>query len=200
MPKIVDHGKRREELLEAVTRVIARSGIDGATMRAIADESGWSTGSLAHYFSDRDDILASALRYSHRVIRERWARKLEGLAGLAALRELVLDNLPLDAERTSETRLEIIFWGQALNAPFLMEVQQSEETDLFRTMRELVVDAQVAGEVERRLNPDLVAERLLALIDGLSLHRLLYGSRLSTSAMTKIIDQEFEALSPSSGD
>ena len=42
MPKDVDHDARREELLEAVWRVIARDGMERATIRAIAKETGWS--------------------------------------------------------------------------------------------------------------------------------------------------------------
>ncbi len=37
MPKEVDHDARREELLEAVWQVIARDGIDRATIRVIAE-------------------------------------------------------------------------------------------------------------------------------------------------------------------
>ena len=69
MPKEVDHDQRREELLEAVWRVIARDGMEGTTIRAIAKETGWSTGVLAHYFGDKDDIISSALRLAYM-----WAR------------------------------------------------------------------------------------------------------------------------------
>ena len=44
VPKIVDHEHRRQELVEAVWRVIGRVGIDGVTIREIAVESGYSTG------------------------------------------------------------------------------------------------------------------------------------------------------------
>ena len=74
--------------------MIARDGLERATIRTIAEETGWSTGVLAHYFTDKEDILASALQLSHERIAARWDEKLEGLQGLAALRELVLDNLP----------------------------------------------------------------------------------------------------------
>ena len=39
MPKIVDWDERRDEILSATWRVIARDGIDGATIRAIAKEA-----------------------------------------------------------------------------------------------------------------------------------------------------------------
>ena len=61
MPKIVDWDARRDEILSATWRVIARDGIARATIRAIAREAGCSRGILAHYFDDKADILGSAL-------------------------------------------------------------------------------------------------------------------------------------------
>ena len=61
MPKIVDWDARRDEILAATWRVIARDGIARATIRAIAREAGCSRGILAHYFDDKADILGSAL-------------------------------------------------------------------------------------------------------------------------------------------
>jgi len=57
MPKIVDWDARRDEILAATWRVIARDGIARATIRAIAREAGCSRGILAHYFDDKADIL-----------------------------------------------------------------------------------------------------------------------------------------------
>ena len=42
MPKIVDHDQRRIELVDATWRIIARLGIESATMREIALEAGLS--------------------------------------------------------------------------------------------------------------------------------------------------------------
>ena len=44
MPKIVDWDARRDEILSATWRVIARDGIAGATIRAIAREANCSRG------------------------------------------------------------------------------------------------------------------------------------------------------------
>ena len=123
MPKVVDHLERREELLEAVWRVLARDGIHGTTIRVIANETGWSAGVLAHYFTDKEDILVSALRLSHTRIVARWEEKLEGLEGMAALRELVLDNLPLDDERELETRLQLVYWDRAVASQEVREAK-----------------------------------------------------------------------------
>lgn len=114
MPKDVDHDERREELAESVWRVVARGGLEGATIRGIARETGWSAGALAHYFADKDDILESALRIAYERITARWDSRLDGLSGIAALRELVLDSLPLDDERELETKFLMNYWSRAI--------------------------------------------------------------------------------------
>ncbi|WP_336206166.1 TetR/AcrR family transcriptional regulator [Nonomuraea sp. LPB2021202275-12-8] len=194
MPKIVDHDERRREVLSAARRVIVRDGIDAATTRAIAKEAGYSNGVLAHYFADKDEILLSALRQSHQRIRERLARKVDGVSGLAALRELLLDNLPLDAERTQETRLEVSFWSRSLAAERLAEVQRAEAAELRAAVRDLLAQARAGGELSTDQSLDDLAEQLLALVDGLSLHLLLYPDRLRRVDLERLLLQFVDRL------
>lgn len=199
MPKIVDHDERRSQVIAAVSRVIARSGIDSSTVRSIAKEAGISTGNLAHYFVNKDDILTSALQLSHKRINERWDRKLAGLHGMAALRELVLDNLPLDDDRQMETRLEISYWARALALPHVLEVQRAEAATLYKRIVDLVGEARRRGEISTSESTKSIAEHLLALIDGLSLHAILYPDRLSTTFQKRLVERELAKLAPASG-
>ena len=96
MPKIVDHELRRQELLAATWRVIARTGIIGVTTREIAREAGVSTGVLAHYFADKEELLAAALRLSHQQVYARVHERTQGLLGIDAIRVVMLEALPLD--------------------------------------------------------------------------------------------------------
>ncbi|MFI7129642.1 TetR/AcrR family transcriptional regulator [Nonomuraea sp. NPDC050153] len=194
MPKIVDHDERRREVLSAARRVIVRDGIDAATTRAIAKEAGYSNGVLAHYFADKDEILLSALRQSHQRIRDRLTRKVEGVTGLAALRELLLDNLPLDAERTQESRLEVSFWSRSLASERLAEVQRTEADELRAVVRDLLAQARAAGELRTDDNLDDLTEHLLALVDGLSLHLLLYPGRLRRVDIERLMLQALDRL------
>jgi AcrR family transcriptional regulator len=187
MPKIVDHDERRRDVLTAATRVIVRDGIDAATTRAIAKEAGLSNGVLSHYFADKDEILLSALRQSHERIRQRLIRKVEGASGLVALRTVLLDNLPLDDERAEETRLEISFWSRSLAADALAEVQRTEAGELRAAVHGLLARARTDGEVRRETDLDDATETLLALVDGLSLHLVLYPHRLTRVSVERLM-------------
>ncbi|GAA0915522.1 TetR/AcrR family transcriptional regulator [Nonomuraea longicatena] len=187
MPKIVDHDERRRDVLTAATRVIVRDGIDAATTRAIAKEAGLSNGVLSHYFADKDEILLSALRRSHERIRQRLISKVEGASGLVALRTVLLDNLPLDDERAEETRLEISFWSRSLAADALAEVQRAEAGELRAAVHGLLVRARTDGEVRPDADLDDATETLLALVDGLSLHLVLYPDRLTRASVERLM-------------
>lgn len=194
MPKIVDHDARRRELLDAVVRVLACDGIEGATTRALARETGWSTGALAHYFPSKADILAAALEFSHERIKERWARDVERRHGLDALRALLVDNLPLDERRMVETRLEMVFWSQALSDPRLREIQRAEARDLRDRVVALLEDATARGELAAGTDLTRTAERLLAFVDGLSAHLVLYPDRVAAENLTTLVEDELTRL------
>jgi AcrR family transcriptional regulator len=194
MPKIIDHDERRSELLAAVWRVIERDGIEASTIRAIAREAGFSAGTLSHYFADKEDILSSALRLSHERIVARWDGKLAGRKGIDGIREFVLDNLPLDDERTLETKLEISYWARALSRDAVLQIQQTEAADLHARLLGLIVNAQNSGEIDDTMAAEAIAERLLALIDGVSLHAVLYGERVTKSVQIQLIEDELTRI------
>ncbi len=197
MPKIVDHDARREELLSAVSRVIVRDGLDRATVRSIAKETGYSPGVLAHYFVDKDDILTSALRLAHERITARWEEKLADTTGMEALRELVLDNLPLDDERERETRLLMNYWSRTLRTDedgTATSQSWRRGPRLLDRLAAHVAEAQAAGEIAATEQAVEVAEQLLALIDGLSLHALLDPQRVTRERQLALATQELDRL------
>jgi AcrR family transcriptional regulator len=196
MPRIVDHEERRRELIGAVVRVIARDGIERCTLRAIAKESGHSVGALAHYFSDKDDILTSALELSHERIHARIAARLEQVEGLDAVREFVLDNLPLDDERRIETQLEMTYWARALSAGRVLAVQRRESAHLREMLLDTLRDAMGSGAVSSSETAEQVGERLLAVIDGLSLHAILYPDRVTAELQLALVETELDRLRP----
>lgn len=194
MPKIVDHEERRRELIEAVVRVIMRDGLERCTLRAIASESGYSGGVLAHYFEGKDDLLTATLELSHERIYARIASKLAPLHGLEAVREFVLDNLPLDDERMTETRLELVYWARAQADANVLRIQRREAGRLRSILVEALDDARERGELAESEPLELIATRLLAFIDGVSLHALLHPERMTPAVQEQLVDAELERI------
>jgi AcrR family transcriptional regulator len=189
MPKIVDWDERRDEILSATWRVIARDGITGATIRAIAREANCSRGILGHYFDGKADILGSALVLSHRRVGDRMARAAAGLTGLEALRAVMLEALPLDERRDLEAQIEISFWGRALGNARLRELQHSEFDRLCARLRGNLQEAAEQGQLASGCDPGLATHQLVVLIDGLSAQRVLYPDRVTPQRQTEMLDR-----------
>ena len=194
MPKIVDWEARRDEILSATWRVIARDGIAGATIRAIAREANCSRGILAHYFDDKADILGSALVMSHRRVVDRMNAQAAGLAGLDALRVVMLEALPLDEQRDLEAQIEISFWGRALGNPGLRKLQHAEFDRFAERLRGYLADAEQRGELRDGVDLTVAAHQLLVRIDGLSAERVLYPDRVTAARQQQMLDQLLGSL------
>jgi len=194
MPKKVDHDARREELVLAAWRVIAANGIDEVTIRDIARESGYSSGVLAHYFKNKDDLLAHALRLSHTRIRKRYDAEVETPKAADALRAILIDNLPMDEQRELETRIEMSFWARALRNEELHEIQQEESETLRTLLRELVEKAKKDKAIAKKHDREAILELLGAMIDGISLHALLYPDRLPPKRQAAVMEFALQLL------
>ena len=59
MPKIVDHDKRRLEILNSAFSLFAASGYHGVSVRQIAKSIGMTTGMLYHYFPSKPELFTS---------------------------------------------------------------------------------------------------------------------------------------------
>jgi AcrR family transcriptional regulator len=76
-------GAARERLLEAATRCIARDGIDGLSMAAVATDAGVSRPTVYRYFADRRALLEATLFYAGRSLADSLGDRLRGYASPA---------------------------------------------------------------------------------------------------------------------
>jgi AcrR family transcriptional regulator len=194
MPKIVDHDERREEILRAAIRVIDSVGLDNTTTRAIAHESGYSNGVLSHYFQDKDDILQSILVKTHREFMSRVEDSMRGKDEFGRLWAMLMQNLPLDRERRVETLMEMTFWPRAVSNPASREFQRDAANDLLKRIRSLIADVRAAGGLDSDLTDADVAELLIAVIDGLSVHAELFPKRLPAAHQRNLMRVQLEAM------
>ncbi|HMH91383.1 MAG TPA: TetR/AcrR family transcriptional regulator [Streptosporangiaceae bacterium] len=194
MPKIVDHELRRQELLAATWRVIARTGIVGVTTREIAREAGVSTGVLAHYFADKEELLAAALRLSHQQVYARIRERTQGLLGLDAIRALMLEALPLDEERLLEAQIEINFLSLALGNSGLRDLQHEEFERFWDALHYRVCEAQKLGHIPAGADPSDITHELVILVEGLSQEAVLYPSRTTPQRQCQTLNAILERL------
>ena len=85
---------RKSEIVAATIRVIERKGINGASMRAIAQELGLTTGVITHYFSDKDQLLLEVLQTCFVPWNETIVRAKDNVSPWDSLRHIFFSTLP----------------------------------------------------------------------------------------------------------
>ncbi|MFD9704296.1 TetR/AcrR family transcriptional regulator [Lentzea sp. NPDC059081] len=194
MPKVVDHEERRRELAEAVWRIVRRDGIDHASVRAVAAESGWSSGSLRHYFPTQDALLGFAMELAYRRFLAR-LEKIDTSAGnQALLRAFAHELLALDEERRLEAAVLLSFLPRAMVEPSLHDLERYGTRELYGEVARVLVAAQEAGELREGVAPQKAARRLIVLIDGLNIHHGLGPADVTTGEMIEAVDEQLDAF------
>ncbi|WP_322760077.1 TetR/AcrR family transcriptional regulator [Frankia sp. Cr2] len=176
MPKVVDHDERRREVAQVVLRCIARDGVDGATLRSVARESGWSTGVLHHYFRDKDELVAAALQLLHERSAQRYQQSLEAPTGREALRRLLLDQMPMNGEQVEEWAAWVQFWGYAAAHPELAAEINRAWGEWRKSLEHLIQSGQADGSIDTDLDAAEEAAGIAAMIDGVGVRALYAGS------------------------
>ena len=200
VPKIVDAGVRRQDVVHAVLRIIAVDGLERASLREVADEAGLAVGSVRHYFQGSEELLV----FSFGTVVDRVVGRLQSLlpavldAGAASpeQREAVLTllggMLPLDEETAVEACAWLAFKNAARIRPFL-----AAEAD--RSHREV---AAIVGTLVSTLLPDdepqenlvVEAERLLAMLDGLCMHALLQPGWMTAQMCRDVLERHLDGI------
>lgn len=193
MPKAVDHEARRRELAEAVWRVISADGVHRVSVRAVAAESGWSTGSLRHYFPTQDALLAFAMELLADKARVRLtAIKEADTRGV--LRRFAEALLPAGDEQRVEVEVWLALLARAQVDPGLQRAERDNREALITALAGILWRAAAQGELVAGRAPDLEAVRLSALIDGLTLACVYSAERITVDDALLVIDRHLDDL------
>jgi len=194
MPKLVDHDLRREEVAEAAWRVIGRDGIEGATLREIAREAGFTTGVIQHYFRDRDELLAFAAR----LISEQGAARLQAaIAGHPPGRQrlqALLEVLVPKSLRAARVAVLLGFWARAATDPRHNAICLAQFARLRALFRDQVAAARAAGALRADLDIEDAADRLIAFGDGLCMRAGLDPDRYPEPRRRHLIGATLDSL------
>ena len=74
--RAISRGEGRDALCAALTRIVARDGLDGVTFRSVAAEAGVTHGLASYHFGNRETMIIEALpgRCASRSSAAAWAR------------------------------------------------------------------------------------------------------------------------------
>ena len=196
MPKRVDHEARRQRIADAVCRLAAREGLEGASLRRVAAEAGVSMGQVQHYFTTKDDMLLFAFHTVGDRVERRLAAAAAEYGGAPStrdlLRVLLLALLSSDAEGRAEAPLWIAFLARAVVEPRLAEPFRTGAGSLTAFAADRLRAAQEAGEISPSVDAEQEAGALFALADGLMLRTLLVPEATADAVAT--IDYQLDRI------
>jgi AcrR family transcriptional regulator len=160
------HGNLRETLIEASSHIIKIQGIEGLSLRKLADQVGVSRAAPYHHFKDKNALLAAVAEAG-----------FENLAGL--LNTVVSKNTPL-TKRLREavhgyltfahdhsTQYDLMF-GRRLWQSDQFDDFQRHAKDCFRLYVHLFEELQIQGQLSQNENPLRLAQILWATLHGLA--------------------------------
>lgn len=199
MPKVVDHAARRAEVAAAVLAVIGRVGLEGATLREVAREAGCTTGALSHYFRDKHDLVMFAFQLSSQQFTERVNGKLQGIAGLLAVRTALHEVLPIGDQRVISA-IWLSFDARAVSEPDLAVEHRLRYRGWRERLMVLLKEAVYAGEIDDALDLEVEAEVLTGFALGVSLQALIDPERFTPERLTTLVNAKLAALAARGSD
>lgn len=196
MPRRVDQEARREAIATAVWRLLVRGGLEGVNVREVAREAGVSTGSLAHYFESKDELLTYALNLAYERAALRTTASAEHEPAAAAVRAAALENLPLDGTRRTEYHAWLSFWARAASKTELAADHARRYAKWRRMLEAVIRSGQIDGSLRADRDPAQEADLLIAFIDGLGVQALFEPQRLTEERIVALLDAQLERLAP----
>jgi len=171
MPKIVDHDVQRVKFAEAAMRLIARHGLDGLTMRAVAAEAGLSYGSLFHYFNSKDELL-----------------------------HLLCDDVIISESSRDDWMVWLTFLYKAALQESFAKMHAELIDGWLARITGLLEDAQQAGEISGKLDVGFEAMGVWAYSAGIGQLSLLHPELLPVKLQKQLIFAYLEKLEKLRGD
>lgn len=172
MPKIVNHGERRQLIIDGMWEIVQRDGFNAVSVRSIAAEVGLSKSTIAHYFTSQDEILAVAVQ-QHIDVNN---RKFQALDVATCTPEVALQALLLAIPTTPVQRRQSQVWLALLEHSQSSEQVAESLAHMNREIRaaiNVLLQALAAnGFVHQGRDLEQEAVKVHAIVDGLSLQSL----------------------------
>ncbi|EJM70001.1 transcriptional regulator [Pseudomonas sp. GM49] len=187
MPKIVDHELRKAEITKAVLKSIGKNGLANTTIRGIVREGGFSSGTLAHYFSNKDDLIDFAFQA---VAEDTYAR-IEKRAALCTCAvdkvRVVIEELVPSPEGEIDSIISLSFWSAVpYDAKLKSKFHEVYEATR-RQIREYISEGVANKEIKLQGELEDEVDFIVAISDGLLVSFLLDPARFPDEKHARLI-------------
>jgi AcrR family transcriptional regulator len=163
--------ERRRQILEAACEAIAERGFAAVRISDVAAKADTSTGTVHYYFDNRQDVLRQALRFA---FERSLSRQLGELAKLRSPRRRLLHLIEL-------------------NLPEMRSVNEELYGRWRKVVGDIIVAGRDSGDFRPDADPDSLANRFVALMDGLAIQVLLHSQQMTVAKMRRVLGDFIES-------
>jgi AcrR family transcriptional regulator len=166
---------RRREIIESCYQVIARKGLEGATLKQIGKEMGVSPSLLMHYFASKEEMILALVDYMVEKMDRTYRRAIKQTSSATERLSLYIDkNFDFEIPQSVEDK---VFYGSFYLA-LIDERVRARFRRMYQHDHKMIVGL-IKDYMEetgtRNLNPDLLAIQLISAIEGFYLYRVVHG-------------------------
>ena len=183
MPRPSVEVERRKQILDAACTVIAKNGLQDLRLLQVAAVAGVSSGTIHYYFDTKKELINAAFEYNfkHSLERRKWLRD-ETREPLELLGEIVESYLPTRGVSLRAWRVWANLWAEGIRDPALRKINEELYDQWRELVRHTIAAAQRAGTA-REGDPELLANMLIGMVDGLAMQVLLHAKAMSLDTM-----------------
>ena len=187
MPKVVDHGERRQLIVDGMWAIVQRDGFSAVSVRSIATEVCLSKSTIAHYFSSQDEILAVAVQQQIDMNNQEFAaldlqRCTPGLA-----QQAMLVAIPTTTQQRRQSQVWLALLEHSAASPLVADALAQMNREIRATVRVLLSALDANGFVAPERDLDLEAVKFHAAIDGLSVQSLTDQQSAEPSLVREVL-------------
>jgi AcrR family transcriptional regulator len=171
--------QRKEQLIKATIRSIAKNGLSVTTMSTVANEAGLSQGIINLHFQSKDRLLEETLRYVVDEYRTAWFSALEKGGDTAVEKLTALVKVDFEKRICQRNKLAVwfAFWGESRSRPTYRQICAEWDLEYRDALTELCDEIIQDGDYSSRA--DFVAWGLSAMSEGLWLDLLLNSADMT---------------------
>lgn len=161
--------RRRRQIMDAAIACFRRRGFHQATMAEICAEAGVSAGALYRYFASKADIIGAIAEDKRGESDQAFLRAAEEQGFVQAMCLVARSFFEKFAEGDGALIADI--FAEAIRDDMVAAPLRASDVQSVKLFTRAVEAAQQRGEIDARLDPEIVTDTLFAALEGIGLRR-----------------------------
>jgi AcrR family transcriptional regulator len=179
---------RRDEIIAALVRTVVDEGIDGLTVKKVAERAGVSPALVMYYFTNKDEMIIAAWTAA---VDRLTSRIHEGAAdpeGAQKLHDMFRVNFVDRDPGAPPWGFWLNLWAKASGTPELRARHEAGSEQRRQGFIAIVETAIERGEMRPDIDATLMGDLVYALLYGLAVKVTLDGAQVSEQRALQIFD------------